>query len=278
MAKKIVDISKYNDSINWDVAAPQLDLAICRVQYGSKKSDYLYKQHVENLEAHGIPHAAYAYGCFTSVNDAIVEADDFMSRVSPNAKFLVLDVEDDTLDSCGGTNLARASQAFIDRCKSKGWKVGFYVSHHMIDNGDPYGLLNVKADFTWIPRYGGPKPKFPCELWQYADNTTGGYVEGIGNCDVNCLNGDKSLEWFIGATEVNESYRISIGDFNELIWAGDVKRKVKELFPDYGLWDDKISDSHRLYLGDFNSKQWADDTFSKLKEAFPNYGMWITKL
>ncbi len=25
------------------------------------------------------------------------------------------------------------------------------------------------------------------------------YVEGIGNCDVNRLNGDKSLEWFIGS-------------------------------------------------------------------------------
>ncbi|MGG2091221.1 GH25 family lysozyme [Bacillus sp. S13(2024)] len=202
--KNIVDISKYNDSINWDVAAPQLDLAICRVQYGSNKVDQLYKQHVTKLESYGIPHGAYAYGCFTSVADAIAEAEDFMSRVSPNAKFLVLDVEDDTLASCGATNLAKASQAFIDRCKAKGWKVGFYVSHHMIDNGDPYGLLGVTADFRWIPRYGA-KPKFPCEIWQYADNTTGGYVAGIGNCDVNRLNGDKSLEWFIGTNTISAS-------------------------------------------------------------------------
>ncbi|WP_277928558.1 GH25 family lysozyme [Bacillus cereus group sp. BfR-BA-01380] len=191
----IVDISKYNDNINWDVAAPNLDLAICRVQYGSNKVDNLYKQHVSNLETRGIPHAAYAYGCFVSVEDAIVEAKDFMARVSPNAKFLVLDVEDDTLSSCGGTNLAKASQAFIDTCKAAGWKVGFYVSHHMYGS---YGLQNVQADFLWIPRYG-KKPAYPCDLWQYADNATGGYVEGIGNCDVNRLNGDKSLEWFIGS-------------------------------------------------------------------------------
>lgn len=58
-----------------------------------------------------------------------------------------------------------------------------------------YGLQNVQADFLWIPRYGA-KPKYPCDLWQYADNATGGYIEGVGNCDVNYLNGDKSLEWF----------------------------------------------------------------------------------
>ncbi|MDC2863875.1 GH25 family lysozyme [Bacillus sp. BP-3] len=194
MTKNIVDISKYNDSINWDVAASNLDLAICRVQYSSNKVDYLYKDHVKNLEERGIPHAAYAYGCYVSVEDAIVEAKDFMNRVSKNAKFLVLDVEDDTLASCGATNLAKASQAFIDTCKAEGWKVGFYVSHHMYGS---YGLQNVQADFLWIPRYG-KKPAYPCDIWQYADNATGGYVEGVGKCDVNKLIGDKSLEWFIG--------------------------------------------------------------------------------
>ncbi|SFI36421.1 MULTISPECIES: GH25 family lysozyme [unclassified Bacillus (in: firmicutes)] len=200
MTKNIVDISKYNDSINWDVAAQNLDLAICRVQYGSNKIDNLYKQHVANLEERGIPHAAYAYGCYVSVEDAIVEARDFMARVSPNAKFLVLDVEDDTLDSCGATNLAKASQAFIDTLKDAGWKVGFYVSHHMYGS---YGLENVKADFLWIPRYG-KKPAYPCDIWQYADNATGGYVEGIGNCDVNKLVGDKDLNWFVGNEQHQE--------------------------------------------------------------------------
>lgn len=97
--KYIVDISKFNDKINWDVAAPQLGLAICRVQYGSNKVDELYNQHVKKLEARGTPHAAYAYGCYVSVNDAIVEAKDFLNRVNKNAKFLVLDVEDDTVAS-----------------------------------------------------------------------------------------------------------------------------------------------------------------------------------
>ncbi|TKI85954.1 GH25 family lysozyme [Bacillus mycoides] len=186
----IVDISKWNGNINWDVATPQLDLAICRVQYGSNKVDEWYKRYVAKLEEYGVPHAAYAYGCYVSVNDAIVEADDFMARTSPNAKFLVLDVEDDTLQSCGANNLAAASQAFIDRCKSKGWKIGLYLSHHMYEN---YGLSGLKADFLWIPRYGGNKPKYACDIWQYTET---GNVPGIGKCDLNQLIGSKSLAWF----------------------------------------------------------------------------------
>ncbi|AKR13283.1 N-acetylmuramoyl-L-alanine amidase (plasmid) [Bacillus thuringiensis] len=193
---QIIDISKWNaGSIKWDVLGPQLDLCICRVQYGSNMIDQYYNGYVKELEKRNIPHAAYAYGCFVSVNDAIKEADDFMARVSPNAKFLVLDTEDDTLKSCGEQKIAEASQAFIDRCKSKGWKVGFYVSHHMYNK---YGLSNVKADFLWIPRYGGPRPKYPCDIWQYADGETGGWLDGVGKVDLNSLIGNKPLSWFIG--------------------------------------------------------------------------------
>ncbi|QEL82857.1 N-acetylmuramoyl-L-alanine amidase (plasmid) [Bacillus sp. JAS24-2] len=195
----IIDLSKWNDNIDWDVAAPQLDLAICRVQYGSNKKDTLYDAHVTNLEAKGIRHAAYAYGCYESVNDAIVEAKDFLARVHPNAKFLVLDVEDDTLKAMKDENkLAEASQAFIQTCRKAGWKIGLYVSHHMYDS---HGLQNVDADFLWLPRYGTndgkpqKKPSYSCDIWQYTDN---GYINGIGKVDMNLLQGNKKLDWYVG--------------------------------------------------------------------------------
>ncbi|MCM3736256.1 N-acetylmuramoyl-L-alanine amidase [Bacillus cytotoxicus] len=198
MTKRIIDISYHNGNPDWDVLAPQLDLAICRVQYGSNKKDVKYNEYVEALESYGIPHAAYAYGCYISVNDAIVEAKDFLARVNPNAKFLVLDCEKDTLDSCGGRNLAEASQAFIDTLKEAGWKVRFYVSHEMYAS---YNLQSVQADFLWIPRYSTNPPKYTCDLWQYADGETGGWLDGIGKVDLNYLNGDKSLEWFTGGSD-----------------------------------------------------------------------------
>lgn len=220
MIKHIVDISKWNDKINWDIAERQIELAICRVQYGSNLVDHLYNEHISNLEQYGIPHAAYAYGCFVSVADAIVEAKDFLARVNPNAKFLVLDVEDDTVKSMkskGNLNdLAKASQAFIDTCKAAGWKVGLYVSHHMY--GD-YNLQSVQADFIWLPRYGTnngnpqKKPSYPCDIWQYTDN---GYIDGIGRVDINFLNSDKSIEWFTGVA-LQDKYIITGGLGEEAI-------------------------------------------------------------
>ncbi|EJP83818.1 hypothetical protein IK1_04088 [Bacillus cereus VD146] len=67
-----------------------------------------------------MPFGKYAYGCYVSVQDAIVEAKNFMARGETDAKFLVLDVEDDTLASCGPANLAKASQTFIDTCRAAG--------------------------------------------------------------------------------------------------------------------------------------------------------------
>ncbi|TKH47000.1 N-acetylmuramoyl-L-alanine amidase [Bacillus cereus] len=205
----IVDISKWNGKINWDVAAAQLDLVIARVQYGSNLVDHLYSEHVAKSEQYGIPHAAYAYGCFVSVADAIAEAKDFLARVNPNAKFLVLDVEDDTVKSMKSkgnlSDLAKASQAFIDTCKAAGWKVGFYVAHHMY--GD-YNLQSVQADFIWLPRYGTndgspqKKPSYTCDIWQYTDN---GYIDGIGKVDINLLQGDKTLDWFTGEKQSKQS-------------------------------------------------------------------------
>lgn len=207
----IVDISKWNGNINWSVAAPQLDLAICRVQYGSNKVDEWYKRYVTKLEENGVPHAAYAYGCYVSVADAIVEAKNFLARVNPNAQFLVLDVEDDTLASIKDkSKLAEASQAFIDTCRAAGWKIGLYVAHHMYGE---YNLQSIQADFIWLPRYGTndgnpqKKPSYTCDIWQYTDN---GYIDGIGKVDINLLQGNKSLDWYIGAQAV----RIQTGGFS----------------------------------------------------------------
>ncbi|PHD16789.1 glycoside hydrolase family 25 [Bacillus wiedmannii] len=207
--KKIADISHHNGTINWAEAGKELDLAIIRVQYGSNTIDTRYKEYVQGCKAYGVPFGHYAYGCYTSVQDAIVEAKDFMERADKGAKFLVLDVEDDTLASCGPTNLAKASQAFIDTCRAAGRKVGLYVSHHMYTS---YGLNSISADFLWIPRYGGSKPAYNCDIWQYTET---GILAGVsGNVDLNYLNGNKSLEWFIGngsnSTDVDTRQNVSL--------------------------------------------------------------------
>lgn len=185
----IIDISKWNGNINWPLAKQHIDFIIARVQDGSNYTDPMYKSYVQSMKEHGVPFGNYAFCRFVSITDAKKEAQDFWNRGDKDATVWVADVEVKTMD-----DMRAGTQAFIDELRCLGAnKVGLYVGHHMYET---FGMGNVNADFVWIPRYGGNKPKYPCDIWQYTET---GYVEGIGKCDLNDLIGDKTLEWFIGA-------------------------------------------------------------------------------
>ncbi|MGN4759763.1 GH25 family lysozyme [Bacillus cereus group sp. MYBK227-2] len=187
----IVDMSKWNGSPDWDTAAKHLDFVIARVQDGSNYVDPVYKSYVAAMKSRNIPFGNYAFCRFVSENDARIEARDFWNRGDKSATVWVADVEVKTMN-----DMRAGAQAFIDELRRLGaQKVGLYVGHHMYA---PFGMANVIADFVWIPRYGGKRPAYPCDIWQYTET---GNVPGIGKCDLNELIGSKPLSWF---TEVNQ--------------------------------------------------------------------------
>lgn len=182
----IIDISKWNGNIKWDVAAPQLDLVIARVQDGSNYVDPMYQSYVGEMKKRGVPFGNYAFCRFISENDARVEARNFWNRGDKDALFWVADVEIKTMG-----DMRAGTQAFIDEIRSLGAKkVGLYVGHFSYVQ---FEARNISADFVWIPRYGSNKPDYPCDIWQYTET---GNVDGIGKCDLNYLIGGKSLDWF----------------------------------------------------------------------------------
>ncbi|PEA09472.1 N-acetylmuramoyl-L-alanine amidase [Bacillus cereus] len=186
--RHIADISKWNGKINWDVAAAQLDLVIARVQDGSNVVDHMYQSYVSEMKRRGVPFGNYAFCRFVSENDARIEARDFWNRGNKDALFWVADVEVKTMG-----NMLAGTLAFIDELRRLGAKkVGLYVGHHTYKE---FQADKVDADFVWIPRYGGSRPAYPCDIWQYTET---GHVPGIGKCDLNYLIGNKSLEWFTG--------------------------------------------------------------------------------
>ncbi|PEQ00059.1 GH25 family lysozyme [Bacillus toyonensis] len=184
----IVDISHHSGNIDWDVAALQLDLVIARVQDGSRVTDRMYQKYVPAMKQRNVPFGNYAFCRFVSESDARVEARDFWNRGDKDALFWVADVEVKTMG-----NMLAGTLAFIDELRKLGAKkVGLYVGHHTYKE---FQADKVNADFVWIPRYGGNKPAYPCDIWQYTET---GNVSGIGKCDLNYLIGNKSLEWFTG--------------------------------------------------------------------------------
>lgn len=216
----IVDISKWNGNINWPVAKQYVDFIIARVQDGSNYVDPLYKGYVQAMKQYCIPFGNYAFCRFVSINDAKKEAQDFWNRGDKSATVWVADVEVKTME-----DMRAGTQAFIDELRRLGAKkVGLYVGHHMYE---PFGMANVKSDFVWIPRYGGNKPAYPCDLWQYTET---GNVAGIGKCDLNKLIGNKDLSWFTNeSTNVSPDYKCVVTGGIGYTNLGEVMDKLNTL-------------------------------------------------
>lgn len=113
-------------------------------------------------------------------------------------------------------DMRAGAQAFIDELRRLGAKkVGLYIAHHMYA---PFGMANVNCDFVWIPRYGGNKPAYPCDIWQYTET---GNVAGIGKCDLNKLIGNKPLAWFtnqiVEPIKKQEGVGIIVNKYNKVV-------------------------------------------------------------
>ncbi|MDZ4454648.1 glycoside hydrolase family 25 protein [Bacillus cereus] len=263
----IADMSKWNGSPDWDTAAKHLDFVIARVQDGSNYVDPVYKSYVAAMKARNVPFGNYAFCRFVSINDAKKEAQDFWNRGDKSATVWVADVEVKTMD-----DMRAGAQAFIDELRRLGaQKVGLYVGHHMYA---PFGMANVVADFVWIPRYGGKRPAYPCDIWQYTET---GNVPGIGKCDLNSLIGDKSLSWFTGINEsltpapVDNSVRVKTGGFSD----PEAAKKLLEYALERKWWVEPFIHDGQFY---YITGGLYEPQLSEFEKWMKDNGWWCTRI
>ena len=198
----IVDISKWNGNINWDVAAPQLDFVIAGTGW-IKLYDPLYKSYVQAMKTRNIPFGNYAFCRFISIADAKKEAQDFWNRGDKSATVWVADVEVKTMD-----DMRAGTQAFIDELRRLGAKkVGLYVGHHMYG---PFGMANVK-----VTLYGSlDMAVINQHILVIFGNTLRQVMYGIGKCDLNQLIGNKPLSWFTESVPKQENIQAQVSKQN----------------------------------------------------------------
>ncbi|PWI23064.1 N-acetylmuramoyl-L-alanine amidase [Kurthia zopfii] len=188
----VVDISHHQGNINWSQFSKAADLAIIRTQYGSVLEDRQHKTYESQATKYGVPYGVYAYFLATDEADAKVEARDFYKRAGKDAKFYVVDVEEDTSTEKNPKRMRAITSSFIAELrKLTDKKIGIYVGHHTYNQ---FNLDMSKADFVWIPRYGNLKPAFKHDIWQYTDK---GRIAGVpGYVDLNKLVGTKELSFY----------------------------------------------------------------------------------
>lgn len=193
--EKIVDISKYQPTVNYDKLIADTALIILRAGYrgtgGSISEDQKFQLHASELKKRGVRFGVYFFSIATTEDKAREEARMFWQYAKDYGPlFWAGDFEKDTITKA-------AILAFVDELRKLGAsKVGCYVANHLYQKYD-YASIRDQMAFTWIPRYGSTKPVYPCDLWQY---TSTGSVDGIsGNVDLSKATGDgHDLDWFCG--------------------------------------------------------------------------------
>lgn len=196
---KGVDVSKYQDSIDWKkVAADGVEFAIIRLGFrgmgtnGTCELDPYYKQHMAGAKAAGIETGVYFFSQATTEAEAREEARFVINNLKGYdiSWPVVFDTEEITSYKAARANgLSRETRtactiAFMEEIKAAGYTPMLYANTRWsIMRLDMSKLTDY--DF-WYAYYGdGEDIYYPYKftMWQYTDS---GKVDGIkGNADMN---------------------------------------------------------------------------------------------
>lgn len=193
---KIVDISKWQPTVDYDALLGDTELVILRAGYrgtlGSVKVDECFKQHADALRARGARFGVYFYSIADTEAKAVEEARKFVDYATEYTPlFYALDAEKPEITTA-------AIGAFADELRKLGiQRIGAYIANEKYASPYNFDAVRSKYDFVWIPKYSSTKPKWTCDLWQYSSTER---VAGIGgNVDMNVITGQgKTLDWFLG--------------------------------------------------------------------------------
>jgi LysM repeat protein/GH25 family lysozyme M1 (1,4-beta-N-acetylmuramidase) len=179
---------------------------IIRQQYGSNYIDKYASYNTSMADKVNIPYGQYAYARFVSADDARQEAKDFYNRSDKNAKFYVLDFEENTVKY--GTTQG-AVQAWLDEMKSLTNKhVVFYSYRNFADSYVGQSLID-KFDGYWLAAYQGswPNPR-NYDIWQNKDNQSS--VAFATSLDSSLVDTNrKSVSWWFGSEAKTQNNKLN---------------------------------------------------------------------
>ena len=180
MSYKVIDISQWQGTIDWETVKPNIDGAIIRCGWGSDyigQDDSFYQRNVSECERLNIPYGVYLYSYAQSVDAAKSEAQHALRLIQ--GKNLSLPVYFDSEESGTEYNASAKAMAFCEIIRNAGYIPGVYAS---LSWWNTY-LQGVSGVSKWCARWQTNTPGMECDIWQY---TSDGSVPGIvGRVDMN---------------------------------------------------------------------------------------------
>lgn len=191
--KTVIDISTYNESVNWSVASKNIGGIIARIGYRGSVyrdrivEDNMFYSHVSGALQYGVPFGVYFYSLALTQAEAVEEAEWVIARLKyygfkPDMP-VYIDVEErvqeETLTNRQRTDIILA---FCNTMKDNGYYAGLYSNRYWLTN------LLYPSEFddypVWVADYTGSCKYYgKYGMWQY---TSTGVIDGIyGETDVS---------------------------------------------------------------------------------------------
>ena len=198
--KKGIDISYYQNGINFDLLKEEVDFVILRIGYtgyGKSKSiqeDTCFEKFYAECKKRNIPVGAYYYSLATDLTQAINESNFVLEKLKGKTFEYPIywDTEEpsemrkyhtDRPTTIGKDKLSAVGKAFLQNIENQGYYVGIYASTDWLNNKLDMGEL--KSYDVWVAHYGVIVPSYKGNygMWQYS--STGTINSYKGNVDMN---------------------------------------------------------------------------------------------
>lgn len=184
-----VDVSHWQNLIDWEKAKDEIDFAILSIGYGqdtTSQDDAQFARNAAECEKYGIPYGVYIYSYAANAERAAGEADHVLRMVEGcNLAFpIYYDLEDQSMEEMTPEELGEIAKAFCDKIQSAGYEVGIYANTNWWTNKLTDPAFDNPTWYKWVAQYNTSctyTGKYT--MWQY---TGSGNVNGIdGGADMN---------------------------------------------------------------------------------------------
>lgn len=181
MPRTILDVSKWQGSINWDKvkASGKIDGVMLRVLGNKNGKPYLdpyFARNYAECARLGIPVGGYYYTC--AVTPRQTEEELAALKIALRGKTfqlpLAIDVEDPRLRSLAPAKLSALVARAADQLEAWGLYAMVYTYTNFADTA--LDMAALAAYDLWIADYRGTRPTRKHGMWQY---TSSGRVPGI---------------------------------------------------------------------------------------------------
>jgi GH25 family lysozyme M1 (1,4-beta-N-acetylmuramidase) len=179
---KGIDVSKYQQVIDWPTVAQNNYFAIIRAGYCFGHSDEYFETNYQNAKAVGVKVGAYWYAYASSASDAVQEANYAIQALKGKQSEwpIYYDIEEGSIFEA---NIQiEIAKAFCEVLEANKYYCGIYSSTNYLNN---YFNDEVKKKFTiWVAHWNVEKPTYKgtYHVWQYTVGSTPGIS---GRCDLD---------------------------------------------------------------------------------------------